>query len=196
MTSSDCWSEILVISSRLLKLISLLTSKYERLPKIIAKEHAAIRTNDFTQLQQTCQEKSEIGDLIAQHFSEFRTETDALFLLAGASVEIVKQEPKGYNEVIELFDTMVSQLEEGSVWGPEIKKRRSQLAESFKSFREKFEAIQPIIENNRTVVRTMLEHQQQSFRFWAEIVQEESSSYDASGSRKSKGGGSLISIQA
>ena len=159
MTSFDCWSEILVISSRLLKLISLLTSKYERLPNIIAKEHAAIKANDFAQLQHTCQEKSEIGDLIAQHFSEFRAETDALFLLAGASVEIVKQEPKGYNEVIELFDSLVTNLEVGSTWGSEIKNRRTQLAESFRSFREKFEVIQPIIENNRTVVRTMLEHQ-------------------------------------
>jgi hypothetical protein len=196
MTSSDFWSEILSISSRLLKLITLLTARYANLPEIIAEEHAAMRINDLAGLEQTCKKKTEVGEQISEHFTEFMAEAEALFIRARGRFEVPSFEAKGYTEVIQLFDILVGNSEPDSAIAAEVLKRRAQLSEAFRIFRSKFDLIQPMIENNRTVVRTMLEHQQQSFRFWAEIVHEESSSYNASGSRKSKAGNSMINIQA
>ena len=196
MTLSNYWSAILAKSSRILRLSDQLTSRYENIPEIITREHAAITANNLVELQQTCQEKSDLGELVALDLEEFRLEVDALFLHTSMRIEILHPESRGHREIIALFDSLLEHAALLGIAPEEIQKVRGQLTASFAAFRAKFEIIQPIIECNRTVIRTMLDHQQQSFRFWAEIVQEESSSYNASGSRKSKGGGSLINIQA
>ncbi len=196
MSTSDFLHKIQVSATRLVRQLTMLSAFYQRLPEIILREHEAIRANDLGIVQKTAEEKSAIGDAISQGFAEFRRAADSIFQLVAMRLEKVNAELHGCKEIIALMDELISTEPALPIEDAVFRRIRAEIAGSYGDFLGRFEVVQPLLEKNRTVVATMLDHQRHSLRFWAEIVQEESSSYDSMGVRRSKGNASLINIQA
>jgi len=185
-------------STELIENAIMLNDLYLELPLIIEAEHEAISGRNFAKIDEIGKSKSEVGDKIDSAFLEHKQHLDSIDRHHFSLFDSRWNGKKGVFSSVEMLKTIESSMSDGELETAVLSRNIEKLDDALTKFRKNFEEIQPELEKNRVVIEKMIKSQQESYRFWTEIAKEESSSYDASGSRKKRtqSHNSLLNVRA
>lgn len=181
---------LIPLISELKEILETMREGYVRLPPLIEREHRAIKSGIFTEIQGICEEKESLTQAIESSFTNLTRSADKIGSLTSQSVSTI-------SEIISAIETIREKVKnEGSLACKVFRHVALALEKSAKDLEETARRVKPIIEANRDLVSKLLTSYSQSYRFWQEIQEQVSSSYTPDGVQKAIGRVSGFRVRA
>lgn len=172
---------LIPLISELKEILETMREGYVRLPPLIEREHRAIKSGIFTEVQGICEEKESLTQTIESSFGNLTRTADKIGALTSQSVSTI-------SEIICAIETIREKVkDEGSLACQVFRHVAQALGNSARELEETARRVKPIIEANRDLVGKLLTSYSQSYRFWQELQEQVSSSYTPDGVQKAVG---------
>ncbi len=188
--------KIIPLAATMKECMDALIDDYTILPSILADEEQAISSKSIESFQSSGEKK----EAVAQSTQKIFDQLSQVSLQLKDLYENVFEKPfEGglqLEDCCEIFEEF-SKRENLNTLEKQILLR---LTEELKDKQSRFDRLisdlKPQIEKNRTIIKTMLDHYHQSYRFWVEVVDEQSANYTASGVKDTSKQHSSFQIKA
>lgn len=172
--------EILVLKvADLSRCLENLSALYLSVINIIDKEHEQIRLSNLDEIEKLTAEKNELGSSVSEAcdtlFKHFELVRDLSRSSLGLSSEV--ENIHSLTESLDSIDEKEFEVYDFKVLTHEVKK----LKEAYQSFSKRKSEYQPKIEMNRYLIGRLLNHHQETFRFWQGIAAEAEATYGSKG---------------
>lgn len=188
--------QVISIASRLKEQVQGLFDAYTLLPAVIEKEHRAIKSSDFAEVEAARIEKEILGDKIEHCFSGMTVAGEQLAQYRAGWLEEPKVRPATLKECVQVLADL-SQAEAAKDFaGSVLKHLVDGLRTLLEDFEKLYRQVKPVIEGNKYLVQTMLHNFQESYRFWQEIAEKVQTSYTAQGVQSMQGKNSGFKVKA
>jgi flagellar biosynthesis/type III secretory pathway chaperone len=181
---------LIPLISQLKEIMETMREGYFRLPPLIEREHRAIKSGIFTEVQGICEEKESLTQTIENGFT-ILTKTAENF------GSITNQSVSSISEIIIAIEMIRERVkDDGSLVCQVFRHVAQALEKSAKDLEETARQVKPFIEANRDLIGKLLTSYSQSYRFWQELQEQVSSSYTPDGVQKAIGRVSGFRVRA
>lgn len=172
-----------------------LHQQLEAVEKILDDEEAAIGTSDLKSIEAIVPKKESCGQGIEKLTQKLKSAIAGLRnypQFAG----LRSKEGLDVSEFIQRLEQLQAQVgEQRELASQVLDYMMSKTRESCISLRERRYILQPKIEANAYLVRRLLHHHHETFRFWQNLAQETEAVYGAEGKTKAQNGHSMLEIK-
>lgn len=194
MSAQNAIEAVIAAASTLKGAASALQAAYAKLPLAIEREHAAIRERELLSMEQAADEKAQIGAEIESRFSALFTASEQLASLKhqlftggeGPAPRLTALKD-AVAALLELEDAFLNEAGIEQLALGVLRHQVDGLAKLAKEFEAQMRIVKPLIEANRSLVQSMLENYQDSYRFWTRVAEETALSYNSNGVQKAEG---------
>jgi hypothetical protein len=166
------------------------------LPQLIEKEHRAIKAGDILAVQAVGADKADAADRVEAAFHAMSLVSEQIARTEAAVLDAPRRRLVTLKESIAALEGVATHLATApdaqaaglSALGVQVLRHQlGGLAQVQKAFEEKIPAVKPMIEANKHLLQLMLESYQESYRFWQQVAEETTASYNAQGLQKAAG---------
>ncbi len=188
--------QVISIASRLKEQVQGLFDAYTLLPAVIEKEHRAIRSSDFSEVEAARIEKESLGEKIETCFSGMTVAGEQLADYRSGWLEQPKTRPATLRECVQVLTELTQAEEAKDFAGSVLKHLVDGLQVLLNDFEKLYRQVKPVIEGNKYLVQSMLHNFQESYRFWQEISEKVQTSYNSQGVQNTQGKNSGFAVKA
>ena len=187
--------DLIDITSQIKNHVSKLLVLFQRIEKIIDKEHEAISKSDFNRVQELCADKISIADSFEEHVISIKNITSKIL----AIYTNIFTDDKSFNisnlsECIEALNRINNVLNTQGFSKQIFNHVLSSLNQNISNLIDIKKHIEPKIEINKQVLSKTLNNRLENYRFWQEINSEIMSSYNPKGYQEAKKVESIIQV--
>ena len=186
---------VIACASQMKEALTGLVEAFAAIVPAIEKEHECIKTGDIRAVEESCADKSVIGERIEAMHTELKKHSNQIARIYSA--EFGKPAQFGnIQDCLEGLSEFQDQCDETDVAGEVLNHLISRLRRLTVEFEDAARKAQPLIEMNKYLVQTLLRNYQESYRFWVDIAAETQSTYSAKGVQKAANVGSTLVVRA
>jgi hypothetical protein len=187
---------VIELAAQLKAEASKLYDAYMLSPQLIEKEHRAIKAGDINAVQAVGDEKAAAAELVEAAFHAMNLVSEQIARAEAAVFDTPRRRLTTLKEAIAALEAIAAHLATDpdaqaaglSALGVQVLRHQlGGLAQVQKAFDEKIPAVKPMIEANKHLLQLMLESYQESYRFWQQVAEETTASYNAQGLQKAAG---------
>jgi len=187
MGQAPALEQLIEVASRLKDSIAGLYEAYARMPEVIRREERAIAAHDYVEVRAQLGEKEVLGTRIETLFAAMTASGARVYSLATQVLTEPVSRPSTLSQYVELLQALSahygSTVFAGQVLAHVLKGLQDVVAQFFALYL----TVKPQIEGNRCLVTKMLGFFQQSYRFWAEVSEQQAVPYNKSGVQQASG---------
>ena len=149
--------------------------------KIFEKEELAVAAHDINSLEQAYSDKEIQSSALESQVNSLLDSANQLKNMLGSEYD-KNDRLKTLTDVLDCLKIVFLSYEPAS----NDQKLVNEASKMITNIVEKFSSLKPALERNRYIIARLLEHHQQSYRFWSEVHRESSENYDSTGCKKSR----------
>lgn len=166
----------------------------EAFSRILDKEEAAVRVSDINQIEETVKRKEEIGRLIEQDIQSIRKGIFDVCIIS-SPCEKADQETCDLSQLIDATEKIDSALSDKNFASQVLIHLTAKVTENSRRVIRFRVELQPKVEANGYLVRRLLVHHQETYRFWQSLISEAESVYGAMGKTKAAQSQSMLEVK-
>ena len=157
---------------------------FDEVTDLITAEHDLIKVSDLNGIEKITREKVDLGAKVEASCNDLANVFDNLkeslvdhgLLSSGETIDL--------GSLVNALDLV--EADQDSTEGKLLHHSKAKLVKYFGEFKEKRASYQPLIEMNQYLIKKLLEHHRETYRFWQSIATESEATYGDKG--QSKGG--------
>lgn len=197
MSKFTTLEEVITVASKMKEQLQGIHNIYEQMPRLIKKEHAAIKASKIEEVEAIALEKTTLGDKADALFAELRRHAERLVEIYKKVCERPENEITSANisDCISLFEEIAATYRKKGFGGEVFEHVLRGFKEVFRKFVELKKEARPIVERNKYVLSRLIQQRQENYRFWQEVAMETMANYNKEGRQKAKPA-SILSIKA
>jgi len=191
------FDDLISLTSDFKRLTEELLCAYQELNDVIEREHEAIKTGKVSAVEGVVQDKEFATNLLTGVVAQIQKTGDSIVLvfelITGKSIS-VERSLSGYCEILRNFS---DEFHGESGFANQVFVHVFEgLNSNVSNLLEAHRKMQPKVEMNRYLVKTMLSQHQQNYQFWQEVASEAESVYTKKGKRRSDQGSGILKVRA
>ena len=186
---------IIACASQMKEALAGLVEAFSALVPAIEKEHECIRSGDIRAVEESCADKTVIGERIESKHAEMKKCSSQIARIFSAELGRSAQ----FGNIQDCLEGLTEFQEgcgDGGVAGEVLEHLITRLRRLTVEFQDAAQKAQPLIEMNKYLVQTLLRNYQESYRFWVDVAAETQATYSAKGVQKAANVGSTLIVRA
>ena len=185
------WQDEILNPTELQDHLSKLQLLFSELTQLVADEHQAIGESHLPKIEAITSKKIELSENIQKLSNQFAIDFDGLLTSIRSQCAISEEERMSVVDLAEYCEGHLGDSYEDKLLKHEMKK----VSDLFQELRDLKKKSNPLIEMNQYLVKKLLRHHQETFRFWQGVAAESASIYGEKGTAKQTGSHATIIVR-